>query len=515
MKIVFLSMEMLIPEFPELNRGANFVGGLGILAGDIMSGLARTQIDGLGIVPFYRRNWKNGQEINYDFLGQPIFEIEVEIGSNCRRHKIKVWRVKRGGQDLYGLECPEIFDYLYTGDRWKRFEQELLVGKAVPEILKRLKIKPDIVWLNESHTLPVIPEIKEDSYFQGVKILFTIHTPVPDGLERYPKEWFKELRIDGRKYHFFIKNDCLDFAWAAMALADLANGVSAEHGQVTKEMFPDFAQKIIGIKNGSDRELWLSHNLQAIENNLTPENLWLAHQADKKEFIEFIANKTGVRLNFNKPIFVAVRRFVPYKNQCPMLKDIIRAICLDRNKQIETPLGWLSGLGLQVVLGGIISDSRCYHWAEEFGDWMRDPELRGKFLHINDYSFDLLLKGARGSDVWFSAPWLKWEACGTSDQRAAMNGIINLTSKTGGAMEYIKEFSSQADGGNGFYIEPYEPRTIYEKLKIISSLYYAHQENNDKQWLKLMQNVFEVGKKLDITLMIEEYKEKLFVPLTK
>lgn len=145
--IVFVSMEMLIPEFPEPIRGANFRGGLGILAGDIVEGLKKAGIKAIGIVPFYSYRWANREKISYDSLAQQFFELEP-----ASNRKVRVWKIIRGGGDVYGLECPEVYDVIYTDDRWKRLQQEALIGQTVPLLLKKLDIKPDILWFNESHS---------------------------------------------------------------------------------------------------------------------------------------------------------------------------------------------------------------------------------------------------------------------------------------------------------------------------------------------------------------------------
>lgn len=472
--VVFVSMEMLISEFSEPARGANFRGGLGILAGDIMEGLRKCGIRAFGIIPLYNRHWATGQTIGYDSR-----------------------EINRGGSRVFGLESPSVFDVIYTDDRWQRLKQEAMFGKAAVQLLKKMNIKPDIVWFNESHTIPLLPHLKEDSYFKGTKFLFTIHTPDPAGMEKFPADWFDELGISREKYYpVFIKDGLIDFTRAAMELSDRVNAVSLEHTGVTKEMFPEWAHKIIGIRNGTSRETWLSSGIKAIEQDINSSKLCEVHQEDKRDFLNLVKEKTGIGLDENRLTLGFVRRFALYKNQYPMLESIIKDICTERKD---------GGAGIQVVCAGPVVgiDTRCYPWIQEFSNWLNN-NYQGKFVFIPEYNFELLQKGAAGCDIWLSCPWPKWEACGTSDQRAAINGNINLTTRTGGAKEYIRE------GVNGFFIEPYEPKTVYEKLKIMSDLYYGWTEKGDDSWLKLKWNAYQAGKKLDITNMIKEYEDRIF-----
>lgn len=511
--VVFISMEMLIPELLEPGRSANFKGGLGILSGDIMEGFAKTGIKGVGVIPFYHLHWLNREKIEYSLPAQFLFELRPEI--NGKRKSLKVWKVNRGGSEVFGLECPETFDVLYTDDRWQRLQQEVLLGKTAPVLLKKLEIKPDIFWLQEGHTAIILPTIKEDPYFNETKTLFTIHTSVPGGLEKFYEGWFDSLGIDRTKYYpIFAKAGLLDFTKAAMVLSDLANAVSQEHAQITKKMFPEFSQKILGIKNGSNRDFWLSPRLKELGENVNFPNLWEVHQEDKKELLGLIERKTGIKLDFQKPVISWVRRIVAYKNQYPMLDPSIKAILAERGELVDTPLGKLEGLGMQMIGAGRSpeGDAQCMGWVEEFKKWQSHPQLKGKFVFLAEYNLELIKIPAQGCDIWLHCPWPKWEACGTSDQRATINGNPVLTTKTGGAKEYIKEFNPETGEGNGFFIEPYKPETVYQKLKVISQLYYDWIEKRNDLWLKLRKNVFETGKSLDISDMIEKY-QKLFEKL--
>ena len=509
MKIAVVSMEMLIPEFSEPFRGANFRGGLGILTGEIMEGLAKNNIEAVAIVPFYQFHWLTKEKIAYsNSSAKSVFKLQSRISE--KDHNLEIFKIDRAGLPVFGLLCPEVFDTLYTLNRGRRYEQEILIGKIVSLLLKSINFKPDIIWLQEGHTVTAIPSIKDDGYFSGAKFLFTTHTSVPEGMEKYPGDWFDRMEIDRDKYApIFLRNGTIDFTRAAVILADKVNAVSQEHAEIVRTMFPEFSQKIIGIRNGASQELWLSQNIKILGDNPNPLELWQAHLKDKKEFIELVEKKSGIRFDFQKPILGWVRRVARYKNQYPMLKPIIKAICAERGEMVETDFGHLEGLGMQAFFAGRASedDFECLNWIADFRQIMQEQPIKGKFVFLDDYSYGLLNNSACGLDIWLSTPWPKYEACGTSDQRAAINGNINLVSRTGGPMEYITE------GENGFFIEPYEPRVVYEKLKTISELYYAWFERGDERWLNLRKNSFESGKKSDIVRMIENYKKLLFEPM--
>lgn len=507
--IAFLSMEMALPELEEPACGANFKGGLGIFSGDTMSGLAKCGIKTYAFVPFYHRHPTTREAISYKGISCIFEGEEKQLGLQ------KIYHFKRGNGkvEIFGLERNDIFDLIYTEDRRQRLRQEILMGKAPVQILKKMGVKPDIIWLNESHTALAIPEIREDPYFERTKTLFTIHTPEQAGMEKFWDFRFDDLKIDASKYYYiFIKGGILDLTWASAVLADKMNAVSREHAETTKKIFSQFKSKIISIKNGTDRDFWLNERLKLLGENFSETKLWEIHQINKAESLQAVAKRSGIILDIFKPTIWWVRRIAEYKNQYPMLKDIIFAICAERGNFIETPLGRLESLGMQMVCAGRAAetDNNCLFWMEEFNQWTHRRDLAGKFVFLPAYDIELLKIGAFGCDLWLCTPKPYREACGTSDQRATLNGNPVLTTKTGGTGEYVKEFDILTGKGNGFFIDPYNPLTLYQKLKIVSDIYYSWREKNDPLWLKIKMNAFRTGKSLDISFMVQNYKKKIF-----
>ncbi|MBI4836778.1 MAG: glycogen/starch synthase [Candidatus Portnoybacteria bacterium] len=511
--ILLVSPEMMIPELGSAACNANFRGGLGILAGDIMEGLAKQGINATAIVPFNDRDWKTRGKINYDKIKTlPVANLEIKI-RNREKQILHVRKVKRAGFDVYGLCSANIYDILYTGDKWQRFRQEILLGHSVPALLRILGMKPDIIWLQEGHTALVAAITKDNSDFSGAKHLFTNHTLSPGGLETYPIDSFSfdELGVDYKYYNIFVKDGLLNMSRGGMILADWITTVSLEHARLAKNgIFREFAHKITGIRNGSSRKIGISPRIKALEKRggITALKLWEAHLADKRNFLEHIGQTTDRTLNPEKLIVGWVRRLDRYKNQWPMLAPIARAICAKRGEWVNTPFGALEGLDIQLFGAGRAheNDNYCLGWIGEFANLCSNG-LMSKAIFLPSYSLELRRNAAMACDIWLSCPWPGWEACGTSDQIAVFNGNINIASCTGGPAEYIEEYNPVTTEGNGCFIEPYEPMTVYLKLKMLSDLYYMYLERGDERWLKLRQASYEVGKKLDVALMIEKYEE--------
>lgn len=508
--VVFISPEMIMPELGEPALGANFRGGLGILAGDISEGLAKANINAITITPLYSRHWMTKEFIDYEKTpAEKIFNLRPLDNFN----EAQIFKINRAGTNNYGILQKEIFDELYTADRGNRLSQEILLGHIAAAIIKKLNIKPDIIWTQEGHSVIVIPVAKEDEYFKNTKYLFTTHTPVPEGMEKFFGDRFHELRIHEKYHDVFVKDGVIDMTRASMILSDHVNAVSKEHLEQTKKMFPEFSAKTSWVTNGSSHDLWLSPRIKAFGENINFIQLEKTHLENKNEFCEFLLKKSGILLDIQKPILGWVRRIAWYKQQNPMLAPIIDAICAERNEIINTPLGRLNGLGFQVFGAGQAheSDSTCLGWMADFHNWMTEKQ-KGKSIFLPQYSMELLQLSAWGSDIWFSCPLPGMEACGTSEIRSTENGVPVLTTYGGGAREYIEEYNMVSGEGNGFFIEPYQPISTYYKLKFISDLYYDYILNGNTRWLMLKHNSFKTGKKLGVLPMIKKY-EKIFEKL--
>jgi len=343
--------------------------------------------------------------------------------------------------------------------------------------------------------------------------LVTIHTPHRAGFEHYPLEFFDDLELDRETYGpKFIKNSWIDFGWAAVEMADMVSAVSEELAGILKEMFPQHASKIVGVRNGSDQEFWRSERLKLAGDNLDPFQLWINFLPDQNDLFDLIESLSGIRLSRQKPTMGWVRRILEYKNQI-MVRSIIRAICAERGEWVDTSYGRLAGLGMQMFGAGLLAEESCRSWLDEFHNWTRDAQLQGKFVFIEKYFLELLKKAAAGCLFWLSCPKKKLEGCGTSDQRAAICGNVPIVSWTGGPIEYVKHFDPQTGQGNGFFIDPDNPLTLYEVAKICSDLYYNWVEKGDAGLLKLKWNAFQAGKQLDIAQMLGVYRQRIFNPL--
>ncbi len=536
-KILYLCMEMLIPELNEDCKQANFKGGLGILAGDTMEGLKNLGLDVVAVIPIYNSRWiqtieDNRQKIkikHVDYIAEPIEEVKneaeehivLDIDFEGVSYSIKVYKIMRAEVPVYLLYNEEVFNVLYSSDRKQRLLQEVIVGKSILKLMDKIKLNIDFIHLNEAHTVTAACYIKEIEKYQNIPILFTTHTPVAAGMEKYPAEWFEYLDLPEKYRELFIKNPgdpVIDFTLAALRISSITNGVSREHAEVTKNMFLNYRDKIVGITNGSSL-YWQAEELRNPE-DITPEKLWEVHLKYKKKALKDASMRLKSSLNMdiefdlNKPIVGLFRRIVDYKQQYPILKDIIHAVCAERGDKIQTPFGELDGLGLQVFVAGFAhpTDNERKEWIHQFIEWTTSESLKGKFAFLSGYGEILLRHGARGYDIWVSCPVKDLEACGTSDQRAALNGNLNISTVTGGAREYLVELDPETETGSAMFIDPYSSGTLYRKLEIASHLIYDCITGENDTYKKIMLNSYKAGMTMTIENMAKKYAKDFYSP---
>lgn len=573
--VMLLSMEGLVPAFEgHPAQDANTKGGLGAFYGDLGGGMPGISVRGAGDSRIIkdpsgkiRLEWNSkdgmhpiaaqpgyayiikGEEkikVEYDALVKDGIMEKVLVGRNAIKVRawsedpkaravdaedkdnpqvpVEVYRVNNAGTWVY-IFRSKVFDILYNDDRVSRFTQEVVFGKAVYEFAKKLNIIPDILHLNEAHTVVAAAQMRADDRFKDMAIVYTVHTTVPAGLEIYSAESLKTdvnrmmyvlglpaAKAEKFRSEFLRTDGVVDFSYCAINNSDVINAVSDESagtvGKLFKNMYPYVFKHIVGVLNGSG-PTWKSDRLKAEEKKGTPSinELKAIRDECKREAYQEICHRTGVRLDPNKPTFWEVRRLVKYKAQYPILRFLVHILTADKNTTFtrdQLRAVWLrdipsigndrdlmesvlnnifkdkegkerktvNGLGAQIVVGGPEYEK---FWAQEFKRWSDGidiPALKGRFVYVPDSNAKLLKMQAIGADVCISAPEPLEEACGTSDQRTPMNGGVVISIKGAGAAEWMTDYNEETQDGCGFFIGSYTKKTLSGELEADLEKFY-------------------------------------------
>ncbi|MGA0357858.1 MAG: alpha-glucan family phosphorylase, partial [Ilumatobacteraceae bacterium] len=270
------------PEFGISETLPQYSGGLGILAGDHLKAASDLGLRLAGIGLFYRHGFFR-QEIvdgsqgecvethHAERLGAIDTGLMVEVPMPDRVVVARVWRFEVGRVSLLALDCDveanaeadrAITDRLYSGDRRHRLEQELVLGVGGARAVAALGWAPGVNHLNEGHAGFLLLELIDREIAAGAttiaealdrvrsQVLFTTHTPVPAGIDRFDRDliapylqlWADRWGVDidevlalGRDPDAGLA--VFNMAALCLAAASRANGVSRLHGEVSRELF--------------------------------------------------------------------------------------------------------------------------------------------------------------------------------------------------------------------------------------------------------------------------------------
>jgi len=587
-----------------------YSGGLGVLAGDHIKSASDLGIPLVGVGLFYGQGYfrqrldANGwQQEEYSVtdvnqlarepaIGKSGGPVSVQIETRGGAIHAKVWRVKVGRCDLLLLDSdvesntPEdrqLTSRLYGGDRRVRIRQELLLGVGGFRALKALGITPGVLHLNEGHSgFAVLEAIRARMEEEGVgfdeaashvarEVVFTTHTPVPAGHDRFDPGLIEEhlgplrdaLGISHDRLMSFGRenpyNHGEEFCMTVIGLklSRRANAVSALHGEVSRAMWtglypgkPEEDVPIGHITNGVHVPTWLApqmsilfdrhlgsgwrersgqtHTWDGID-NVEDGELWETHLALKSRLLEFVRRRAvgqahrrgephatlqrlGRVLSPDALTIGFARRFATYKRANLILRDIetLASMVNDPKRPV------------QFVFAGKAHphDEPGKRVLQEIAELMRNQRFADKFVFVEDYDINVGRHFVQGVDVWLNNPRRPLEASGTSGQKVVLNGGLNLSVPDGWWAEAY-------DGLNGFSIgtgrthsnmdvhDRRDGEDLYRVLReeVIPLYYDRDRDGLPRGWIKRMKRTIRtLGWRFSAARMVMDYTLKCYVP---
>ena len=587
-----------------------YSGGLGVLAGDHIKSASDLDIPLVGIGLFYGQGYflqrlddKGWQREDYLQTDVNQLPMEPAIGANGERVVIeiqtrggiiraKVWRVKVGRCDLLLLDSNvpgnapedlELTSRLYGGDGRTRIRQELLLGVGGFRALKALDITPGVLHLNEGHSgFAVLEAIRNRMIEEGItfdqaasqvprEVIFTTHTPVPAGHDRFSPELIEEhlgplceqlglspdTLLSVGRVHPSDRAEQFCMTVLGLKLSRRANAVSSLHGEVSRAMWtnlypgkPEDAVPIGHITNGVHVPSWLAPQMcrlydrhlgvgwqsnsgaartwEAIE-TVDDGELWETHLSLKSDLLEFVRRRaieqaerrdeSPAILQHLSKLFTPdaltigfARRFATYKRANLLLADIQRLASMVNDPKRP----------VQFVFAGKAHplDEPGKRVLQQIAQMMRDTEFADKFVFIEDYDINVGRHLVQGVDVWLNNPRRPLEASGTSGQKVVLNGGLNLSVLDGWWAEAY-------DGLNGFAIgtgrthsnmdvhDSRDGEDLYRVLReeLIPLYYQRDQDGLPRGWIKRMKRTIRtLGWRFNADRMVMDYTLKCYVP---
>jgi starch phosphorylase len=587
-----------------------YSGGLGILAGDHIKSASDLDIPLVGIGLFYgqgyflqrldQSGWQKEEYVHTDVnqcpiqpaIGENGEPVVVEIQTRGGSIRAKVWRVKVGRCDLLLLdsnvegnapEDRELTSRLYGGDGRTRIRQELLLGVGGFRALRAMGISPGVLHLNEGHSgFAVLEAIRSRMQEEGLdfmtaasqiprEVIFTTHTPVPAGHDRFNADLIEEHLGPLRDQLGLSHDNLMGFGRVSsndyqeqfcmtvlgLKLSRRANAVSSLHGEVSRAMWwplypekPQDAVPIGHVTNGVHVPSWLAPQMcrlydrhlgvgwqvksgsartwEGIE-TVDDGELWETHLSLKSRMIEFVRRRaceqaerrsepqetlqTLSKLLSPDALTIGfARRFATYKRANLILADIQRLASMVNDPKRP----------VQFVFAGKAHphDEPGKRVLQQIAELMRNSEFSEKFVFVEDYDINVGRFLVQGVDVWLNNPRRPLEASGTSGQKVVLNGGLNLSVLDGWWAEAY-------DGLNGFAIgtgrthsnmdvhDSRDGEDLYRVLRdeLIPLFYQRDRDGLPRGWIKRMKRTIRtLGWRFSADRMVMDYTLKCYIP---
>jgi len=566
-KIAYFSMEIgLDPRMPT------YSGGLGILAADTIRASADMAVPTVAVSLlarkgyFYQRLDMDGQQSeqpenwNVSNFLQPLSN-RISVVLEGRTVQVQAW--KYGVTGISGHEVPVFFldtdlkenspydrqlsHYLYGGDQRYRLCQEIILGIGGVRMLRSLGYHNiERFHMNEGHAgllaLELLTEEIEKTGGDSIsadlieavraKCVFTTHTPVPAGQDKYPMDLVRQV-IGKHKVLELERELCCDpgvlnMTYLGLHLSHYINGVSRKHGRVSSQMFGSYV--IDSITNGVHAATWVSKSIAELldkyipswrENNfslryalsLPKREIWDAHMQSKRQLLEYIKQQTDMEMDLDVFTIGFARRATAYKRADLLFYDT------ERLKRISSKAG-----RFQLVFAGKAhpKDQEGKEIIKKVFRAQKNLQPDIKLAYLPNYNIEVAKILISGVDLWLNTPQPPHEASGTSGMKAALNAVPSLSILDGWWIEGCVE------GLTGWAIaeEPHTAGTqpqseqqnvrdsvmdasaLYDKLEhLIIPMFYNHK----RTYLGIMTNALALnGSFFNTQRMLEEYILKAY-----
>jgi starch phosphorylase len=580
------------PEYGITAVLPQYSGGLGILAGDHLKSASDLGVPLIGVGLLYRHGyftqslsadgWQAERYPGDDPNGQPLELLRDAAGSAVhvavslpagRQLAAQVWVAQVGRIPLLLLDSyveenepdlHEVTDRLYGGGSDHRLRQELLLGIGGMRAVRSFCAltghpSPEVFHTNEGHAgflgLERIREYAERglSFDEAIEVcragtVFTTHTPVPAGIDRFSREQVRQhfdddplLPVDrvlglGAETYPGGDPDVFNMAVMGMRLARRVNGVSLLHGQVSRKMFaglwPGFDTREVpigSVTNGVHTPTWVAPEVGLLSASAPAAEIWAARQALRSRLVA--ETRRRLRASWRQRgaseaeltwiddvldehvLTIGFARRVPsYKRLTLMLNDPVQL-----SRLLNDP-----AQPVQVVVAGKAhpADDGGKALIQQMVQFSDNPDVRRRIVFLPDYDMAMARTLVQGCDVWLNNPLRPLEACGTSGMKAALNGALNLSVRDGWWDEWY-------DGGNGWEIpsadgvadtgrrDELEAQALYELLgKSVAPLFYERDADGiPPGWVERIRHTLRsLGPKVQAERMVREYVTALYVP---
>ena len=605
--IAYFSFEFGITECLTI-----FAGGLGVLSGDHIKSSSDLGLPLVGVGLLYQQGYFR-QYLNQAGWQQEAYEdnhfdnlpLRVATGADGepltvgvefpgRTVVARIWEARVGRATLYLLDTnvsqntrPEdrdITDQLYGGDQDLRIRQEILLGIGGYRALQVVGAEPAVYHMNEGHAaflslerMRCLMEAHNLTYNEAreaasASLVFTTHTPVPAGHDRFPPHlmeyYFRDyatnkLKLSWNDFLALGRQNPQDYGEPfcmtilALRLSAHSNGVSRLHGKVSRQMWeglwPDVPENevpITHVTNGVHILSWISRDMKVLYDrylgprwreepadetvweraeHIAAEELWRTHERRRERLVAFARRRYRAQLEQRgvsqseietaaealDPEALTIgfaRRFATYKRATLLLRDLDRL-----SRLLNDP-----DHPVQVIFAGKAHphDNPGKELIQRIVGVGRQEGFRQKLIFLEDYDMNIARYLVQGVDVWLNNPRRPREASGTSGMKAAANGVLNLSILDGWWDEAYAPGIGWAIGRGEAYDSPdyqdqVEAEALYDLLErdVIPMFYDRGRDNLPRRWISRMKaSIGALSHSFNTNRMVAEYTDRFYMP---
>jgi glycogen phosphorylase len=593
-------------EFGLHNSVPIYSGGLGILAGDHLKSASDLGVPLVGVGLFYTKGyfdqqlridgWQEDSDASFDTETTPLERMSGANGDPWmavvrtfgRPVHVAAWRMLVGRVPVYLLDTNleqndpadrDLSAKLYAGGPDMRLRQEWILGVGGVRVLRAAGLDPAAWHANEGHAAFMLVERVRELVTSGLSFeeaveevrtrsIFTTHTPVPAGHDRFNREQvlacaeplWEELGVSAEEFLAIgrqPKDDLFHMTTTALRLSARVNGVARKHGEVSRELWHQLWPQLkvedvpIGhVTNGVHLATWMASRMFRLLNRhlgegwterldqpgvwdqvltLDDNELWHEHIETKLALLTYVREEArrrwaerwkeaahvvgaGTLISPDALVIGFARRFATYKRAALLFSDFDRLHDLLVNP-------WRP---VQLIFAGKAhpEDGPGKEVLQQVYAFTRDPRLQGRVAFIEDYEIHLGHRLVQGVDLWLNLPRVPLEACGTSGMKAGLNAVPQLSTLDGWWAEGYM-------GQNGWAIPLAQPGQdpdqsdadhLFDLLEqeVVPMYYKRDARGLPVEWLQRMKHALRIaGERFTARRMVQDYATHYYAPASR
>lgn len=524
-QIAYFSMEIALR--PEVH---SYSGGLGVLAGDTVRSCADLELPVVFVTLVSHAGYlrqeidAEGRQIEHPDPWQPaewarLLGAKVAITLEGREVWIQPWLYVHvspaGGQVPVLLLDTDLDDnapedrilthHLYGGDNVYRLKQEAVLGIGGFRLLRALGFVPHSYHLNEGHAALLAVDLLRRTRRNGgrnnepsfdpasvrAQCIFTTHTPVEAGHDRFGYDLVAQVLgdfIDPDLIKPLAGDGSLNMTRLALNLSGFINGVARRHAETATRMFPGY--RVHAITNGVHAPTWAHPSFARLyeshfpnwgrepelllgADQLADDAIWPAHLTAKADLVALVRNRCGIALDPEKPIIGYARRMTAYKRPDLLFSDLARLRDIAARHPFQVVM---AGKAHPRDSAGKEAIRQIHRLASELRDVL-------PIAFVPNYDMSVAKSLVTGTDIWLNTPQPPMEASGTSGMKAALNGVLNLSTLDGWWVEGCIDGVTGWSIGNGDAHND-DAMALYDKLDTVVLPLYGDAQT---RWLWMMK----------------------------